>query len=153
VELLARRVHQLTGAPRLTSAEYALLFQATFDEVRRASYSRTGTSKAVRDACVARGMPIARSDVGHVLQGLYYAGAFKNPEALKGPEELAEWFARNVEYRCNEAEAPLAEEERPLLRQWIVGASAPPAPSPLTPTLAGAPGPPEEPPPPDFDAP
>ncbi len=121
----ARRVHQITGAPLLSGADYEALFRAIFEEVRNTPYSRTGTSKAVRDACAGGGVLVARADVSHVLQGLYYAGAFQGTATPAGPEDLARAFARNVEHRCREAELRISDEERSLLNRWLVDGAAP----------------------------
>jgi hypothetical protein len=118
---LAHRVHRLTDTPYLTSAEYGLVFRTIAEEVNEEGYFLTRTSKAVRDRCIEAGTPVARASVNFVLRGIISAGHRFDPDARNEPLALAQSFVKNVLGLCESAGLPLADEERELLSDWILG--------------------------------
>lgn len=118
---LARKIHQLTDIPYLMPEHYALLFREIAREVNERGYQMTRTSRTVRDRCIERGAPIARSHVNFVLTGLSYVGhrigGTGKPEE---PQELARLMVKNAINLCESAQFELNLEERDLIQKWLV---------------------------------
>ena len=110
----------------MTSAEYGLVFRKIADEVNENSYFLTRTSKNVRDRCIDEGVPIARASVNFVLRGITFAGHRFEEGVEQQPQALGEAFVKNLIGLCESAGLPLAEDEKTLLRQWILSALPPP---------------------------
>jgi hypothetical protein len=129
---LVARIHNVTGAPALTSRQYGRIFATLSDEVGQAPYQLTATSKAVRDRCVESGEPISRQEINFVLKGIAYRQGFA-PAAPSDPQSLACAFAENVLGLTSAAQLELTDEERASVVAWIGGvvpaAGADPAPS------------------------
>ncbi|HEX8180105.1 MAG TPA: NYN domain-containing protein [Pyrinomonadaceae bacterium] len=116
-----RRVSQVTGTPRLTPAEFALVFTAIADDLTQRPFNLTYTSKAVRDYCLARGAAIPRKSVWFILQGITFTGH----RFGKGPEHdaaarLAQIFRDDVLKLCEDAGLELSADERRLLDDWLL---------------------------------
>lgn len=122
---LAHRIHRLTDAPFMTPAEYALVFTKIAEEVNENHYFLTRTSKNVRDRCIDVGEPIARASVNFVLRGITFAGHRFEEGVEQQPQVLGEAFVKNLIGLCETAGLPLGEDERTLLRQWILSGLEP----------------------------
>lgn len=118
---VVRRVSQVTGTPRLTPEEYALVYTAIADELLQRPFNLTYTSKAVRDYCLERGAAIPRKSVWFILQGITFTGHRfgKNPEQDTAAQ-LAQVFRDDVLKLCEDAELELANEERQALDDWLL---------------------------------
>jgi hypothetical protein len=81
----------------------------------------TRTSKTVRDRCVERGAPVARSHVNFVLIGISYTGYRFGSEQQEDPLVLGQHFLRNVESLCQTAQMDLTEADYGQLQYWIMG--------------------------------
>ncbi|HYX41580.1 MAG TPA: hypothetical protein VE821_07780, partial [Pyrinomonadaceae bacterium] len=116
-----RRVSQVTGAPRLTPEEYALVFKAIADDLAERPFNLTYTSKAVRDYCLERGAAIPRKSVWFVLQGITFTGHRfgKDPEQDESAH-LAQVFRDDVLKLCEDAGLELLTDERQLLDDWLM---------------------------------
>ena len=116
-----RRVSQVTGAPRLTPEEYALVFKAIADDLAERPFNLTYTSKAVRDYCLERGAAIPRKSVWFVLQGITFTGHRfgKDPEQDESAH-LAQVFRDDVLKLCEDAGLELSTDERQLLDDWLL---------------------------------
>jgi hypothetical protein len=144
VAALSLRISQVTGTPRLTPTEYASVFRAIAEELARAPFNLTLTSKAVRDRCAEAGSAVSRSDVVFILRGIQFSGLrFGARAEAMTDAELAAAFARNVLVLCRDAQMDLSEQEQDGVSRWIEGApraaSASPDPS-VSQIEAGAPG-------------
>ncbi len=116
---LVGRIHQATGTPDLTPTQYAVLFDATADELKENPYNLTQTSKAVRDRCIERGESISRGDVSFVLKGIIYKGhRFGKRDTAAG---LAKEFRTSVMARCEDVEIDLSAADKKLIEAWILG--------------------------------
>lgn len=118
---LARKVHQLTDTPYLMPEHYALLLQELAREVNERGYQMTRTSKTVRDRCVERGAPIARSHVNFVLIGLGYTGYSFGQDLPERAEVLGEALVQNTINLCRRAQLELDPEDTTRMRRWILG--------------------------------
>jgi len=119
---LVVRISQVTDIPRLSSREFRMLFEELAAEVAAHGFSRTGTSRAVRDRCAERGEHVGRGAVNFVLNGLLYAGRPPRPGDDAGTLALA--FADNAVVLCQNARMELSAEEIAHLRSWISDAPA-----------------------------
>lgn len=118
---LARKIHQLTDMPYLMPEHYALLFREIAREVNERGYQMTRTSRTVRDRCIERGAPIARSHVNFVLTGLSYVGhRIGDNGKPEEPEELARLMVKNTINLCDTAQFELSPEEKELVEKWLV---------------------------------
>jgi hypothetical protein len=116
----ARRVNRVTGTPLLTPDGYALVFAAVEEELRDNQYFLTVTSRAVRDRCIERGIPVARRAINFILQGITYAGhRFEENPLSDTAEVFAAVFRDHVLTLCKDAQLELSEDELALLGQWI----------------------------------
>jgi NYN domain len=128
-----RRVSQVTGTPRLTPEEYALVFTAIADDLAERPFNLTYTSKAVRDYCLARGAAIPRKSIWFILQGITFTGHRfgKDPEQDM-PAHLAQVFRDDVLKLCEDAGLELSTDERQLLDDWLMhGLTTEPTPNAL----------------------
>ncbi len=121
---LARKVHKLTDTPYLMPEHYALLFQELARAVNEQGFQLTRTSKTVRDRCVERGAPVARSHVNFVLVGIQYAGHRFGQDSTECAETLAKTFEENTINLCRTAQLKLSSEERAQIHDWLTGSIA-----------------------------
>ncbi|MDZ7268215.1 MAG: NYN domain-containing protein [candidate division KSB1 bacterium] len=121
---LARKVHRLTETPYLMPEHYALLFHELAREINDNGYQMTRTSKTVRDRCVEKGAPVARSHVNFVLIGIGHTGhRFGGPQP-EDPVQLGEKLVENTLDLCRTAQLSLNEEEVARIRAWLMGGLA-----------------------------
>jgi hypothetical protein len=116
---LQRQVVGITEVPPLSQDDYRLLLdQLTFD-LALFPFSRTDTSKRVRDECAKRERPVGRAAINSVITGLLLAGAdlTAEPEAA----ELAAVWAENVLALCRGARIELSESEAADIADWVGG--------------------------------
>jgi len=118
---LARRISNLTEAPYLMPEHYALLFRELAREVNEQGYQMTRTSKTVRDRCVERGAPIARSHVNYILVGINYSGHRLGVNPPEDPRVLAEKVVENTINYSRTAQIELNAADETIIRRWIVG--------------------------------
>lgn len=126
---LARKVHRLTETPYLIPEHYALLFQELAREINENGYQMTRTSKTVRDRCVERGAPVARSHVNFVLIGIGHTGYRFGGQEREYPLRLAEKLVENTVDLCRTAQLSLNEKEVARIRAWIMGGLGEPSPA------------------------
>ncbi len=117
---LAQKIHQLTDMPYLIPEYYGMLFREIAREVNERGYQMTQTSRTVRDRCIERGAPIARSHVNFMLTGLYYAGYRLGSHKPEVPAKLGEVMVENTVNLCRAAQFELSEHEREQVREWLL---------------------------------
>lgn len=120
--ILLHRVHQITGVPELTADEYAELFKAIAEVLRRSFFQLHMTSKAVRDLLAGRMQSVSRMSVTFVVRGILYSG-FPLGEAPKAWSAVAlgRAFRTHVLTMCSDAQLELTEEERAMMDNWLLG--------------------------------
>lgn len=112
------RVCRVTRAPRLSSAQYAVLFE----ELSRAAplqpvLGRLGVD--VRERAAAAGTQVGRGAVNFVVQGLVYAGA--DPRlGQRPPHDLARSWRENLRTLSRQAGMELSPEDEAVLDSWIL---------------------------------
>jgi uncharacterized LabA/DUF88 family protein len=121
---LVQKIHQLTDTPYLMPEHYALLLQELAREINESGYQMTRTSKTVRDRCVERGAPIARSHVNFVLTGIGYTGHRFGQSLPERADVLGEALVQNTINLCRRAQVDVDQDEMAQIRKWIIGAVA-----------------------------
>jgi hypothetical protein len=117
---LAQKIHKLTDMPYLLPEHYAILFEEIARELNNREYQLTRTSRTVRDQCLERGAPIARSHVNFVLLGLTYIGYPLDSASTKSAQELGERMVANTVNLCQAAQFDLGQDEIELVRAWLL---------------------------------
>lgn len=118
LDTVAEQVCRVTGAPRLTAAQYECLFAELARDLAERPFALTETSKAVRDRLIERGAGVSRAAVNFVLQGLIYSG--HGLPAGSSPRDLAVAFSKNVRTLCRNAQMELSEEDLESIQMWLV---------------------------------
>lgn len=119
---LAHKVHQFTDMPYLLPEHYALLLQELAREINDRGYQLTRTSKTVRDRCVEKGAPVARSHANFVLIGIGYTGYRFGKDLPEDPVRLGRALVQNVLNLCRAAQFDPSEGEAAQISDWILGA-------------------------------
>lgn len=117
-----RRVFQITGVPKLTPEQFALVFRLAAQEVNANGYSLSQTSKAVRDRCAEAGEAVPRQAIIFVLKGLSYRGYDFDADEPHAPSILAAMFRDNVIDLCENAGVEMTEQQLQLLDRWLLSA-------------------------------
>ncbi|WGT47606.1 helicase HerA domain-containing protein [Tessaracoccus lacteus] len=117
------RLHREIDLPRLTSEEYAAIFNAISDELAVNPFGLTQTSKAIRDALQTTATPVNRASINYVLKGIGIGGHDFSPDRSQDPNVLAEAFLRGVVKTANIAQERV--DQLSLLRSHIAGALEP----------------------------
>ncbi len=117
---LARKIHKLTDTPYLMPEHYALLLQELAREINEGGYHLTRVSKTVRDRCVEKGAPVARSHVNFVLIGIGYTG-YRFGKDTESALRLGEALVQNIKNLCRTAQLELTDVEQELVREWVLG--------------------------------
>lgn len=118
---IAWNIHQLTDTPYLMPEHYAILLREMAREINERGYQLTRTSKTVRDRCVERGAPVARSHVNFILFGITHTGYRFGEQVPEQAETLGEALLRNTLNLCQAARVELTEDEIGQVREWLLG--------------------------------
>lgn len=120
IAVLAKKIHKLTDMPYLTPEHYGLMFREIAREVNQHKYQMTQTSRTVRDRCIEKGAPVARSHVNFVLTGLNYVGYDFSSGEVHIPMQLGEKMLENTLNLCRAAQFELSEAEASLVKDWLL---------------------------------
>ncbi len=116
---LQRRVVAITEVPGLGESEYRLVLEQLAFDLALFPFSRTDTSKRVRDECAKSDTPIGRGAISFVINGLIFAGA--DLEAEPSSEQLAAVWTENVLGLCRGARLELDESDLGEISTWVSG--------------------------------
>lgn len=130
-EDFARRVSQVTGAPLLTSSQYAMVFQGIIRELQliaegEKTYNTYQSSKSVSDWCTEQGQPVSHSDIVLVFKGIIFQDGVrfgKRPGSYT-VQEVANVVRDNIKALCQRSQLELSAYENRLLDAWILGGLA-----------------------------
>jgi len=117
---LQRQVVAITEIPALSQAAYRLLIDQLSFDLALFPFSRTETSKRVRDECSKADTPIGRGAINFVINGLLLAGANLD-NAEPAAAELARLWAENVAGLCEGARIELSDDELVNVATWVSG--------------------------------
>ena len=119
---LAWKINQLTDTPYLLPEHYGLVFHEIAREIdENNSFHTIRTAKTVRDRCVEKGAPVARSHVNFILTGLSFSGYPLGKEIPVESANLAAKMRENTLNLCRNVQFILTENENNLLSEWIKG--------------------------------
>jgi hypothetical protein len=117
---LAWKINQLTDTPYLMPEHYSIVIKEIAREINEnKNYQWTRTSKTVRDRCVEKGIPLARSQVNFILTGVYYSGYQLGKEIPVDTAKLAAKLIENTIALCRNAQFQLSEVDIKLIQTWI----------------------------------
>ena len=117
---LAWKINQLTDTPYLLPDHYTLIFNEIAREIdENANFHVIRTSKTVRDRCVEKGAPVARSHVNFILTGLNVSGYPLGKEIPVDTANLAAKMRENTQNLCRNVQFLLTENENTLLNEWM----------------------------------
>jgi hypothetical protein len=130
IEPIARQIHHLTDMPYLLPEHYALILGQVARAVNENGFALAQTTRLVRDRCVERGAPVARSHVNFVVIGINYAGyKIGQSEEPETTEKLGQYLYENALNLCQSAQLALSEEDKRLVHDWLFCAMCPPNPA------------------------
>jgi hypothetical protein len=118
---LARKINRLTDTPYLLPEHYAVLLRELAREINERGYQITRTSKTVRDRCVEKGAPIARSHVNFLLIGIGHTGHHLGQDLPETAERLGAAVVQNTLSLCRLAQLDITPDEEAQVRRWITG--------------------------------
>lgn len=121
-EELHRQVSSITEVPLLTQAAYRALLEHLAFDLALYPFSRTETSKRVRDECAQSDTPVGRAAVNFVLNGLLFAGA--DLEGEPSASDLAGVWSENVLGLCRGARIELSADDLEEVATWVSGGLA-----------------------------
>jgi hypothetical protein len=116
---LQRQVAGITDIPPLGRADYRLLLEQLAFDLALAPFSRSETSKRVRDECTQAGSAISRAVINFVINGLLLAGVDLRGEPTA--RQLATVWAENVLGLCQGARIELSDEAITEITGWVSG--------------------------------
>lgn len=117
-EAFEKQIARVTDIPALSSAQYRQVLVSLAAKLNETTV-RSELAKLVRDECLAADVPVARSSVNYVIQGLTYAKGALSAELTE--TQLAEAWTGHVEGMCRVAGLQLDKGEVAKLRAWTSG--------------------------------
>jgi hypothetical protein len=118
---LLLRIIQVTGAPNLSSSQYATIFQEISKVIAIQPYHPTKTANAVQHACIRRRETIARLSISFILRAIIPPGSTLGTEPIRvAASALAERFKERMATLCRGTELEGADL-REFLDRWITG--------------------------------
>ena len=118
---IGRQVTKITDLPVFSSRDYAEILREIAKEVRENDYHLTRTSKAVRDRCNGKEIPVARSHSTFILRSIAFAGFdFEKKEKLEALN-LGRALLINTLVLCQRAQLELTQEDIEALEGWLLG--------------------------------
>ncbi len=119
---LAVQIHDVTGAPLLSPANYRTLFQLVATDLAAHAFDLKETGKRVRDATRTCGQPASRSDVNWILRSLLLQGhEFGSGE--DHAQSLSRKCIKNIRSLCLRDQMVIDHEIDDALQRWIAHGS------------------------------
>lgn len=121
-EAFEKQIARVTDIPALSAPQYRQVLVSLASKLKETT-NRNELAKMVRDECLAADIPVARSAVNYLIQGLIYAKV-NLTEALT-ETELASAWVKHVEGMCHVAGLQLDSKEVEKLTAWTSGGLLP----------------------------
>jgi NYN domain len=120
---LPARVSRVTKAPRLSSEQYATLFDELSVLSRQPpSLNRMGAE--IRERAAALGVAVPRSAANFVIQGLIYAGADPR-KGERSAKEFGKQWRDAVLHLCERADLEINSADEEEIEAWLLGGLSP----------------------------
>jgi hypothetical protein len=117
---LAWKINQLTNVPYFLPEHYTIILGEIAREINeQKGYQWSRTSKTVRDRCLERGVPVARSHVDFILRALYYSKDSLGKEIPVELEKLQTNMIESILILCRKAQFQLTEPEVKMVERWM----------------------------------
>ena len=116
---LQLQVAGTTEIPLVDQTTYRQLIDRLAFDLATAPFSRTETSKRVRDDCVEHGVRVGRAAVNFVINGLLLSGT--DLDDSPSAEVLAQVWTDNVIGLCRGARIELSESDVAAITAWVSG--------------------------------
>lgn len=115
---LASQIHEVTGVPLLTPANYRTLFRIIASDLAACPFDLKETGKRVRDTTRAQEQPVSRADVNWILRGLLLQGHTFGAGA-DDAQTLARQTVDNVRSLCLREQMVIDPAIEDALERWI----------------------------------
>ncbi len=115
---LAVQIHDVTGAPLLSPANYRRLFQLVATDLAAHAFDLKETGKRVRDATRTCGQPASRSDVNWILRSLLLQG-HKFGSGEDDAQSLSRKCIENIRSLCLRDQMVIDHDIDDALERWI----------------------------------
>jgi hypothetical protein len=117
---LAWKINQLTNVPYLLPEHYTIILGEIVREINEQNgYQWSRTSKTVRDRCLERGVPIARSQVDFILRALYYSKDSLGKEIPMELEKIQSSMIESIMILCRKAQFQISDFEVTMIEKWM----------------------------------
>jgi NYN domain len=120
---LPARVSRVTKVPRLSSEQYATLFEE-LSALSKEPPSLNRMGAEIRERAAARGVAVPRSAANFVIQGLIYSGADPR-KGERDAREFAEQWRDAVLVLCDRADLEIDAASKAEIEAWLFGGLAP----------------------------
>lgn len=118
---ILRRISESTDIPALSTQDYQMVFNIIGQCVDSYPFIHNHITKLVRDASLEKEINISRSKINFIVKGITTMGyEYQEGEGANPPEELANYFLKNVYALCQSAELKLSDTHISILRRWIL---------------------------------
>jgi tetratricopeptide (TPR) repeat protein len=115
---LIDELHRTMKSPRINPQQFSAVLDATTEVVNHHGFDLTPTGKLVRDLCVERGVPIARSAVQWILQCLMRSQILPTTELLDRGD-LARSANQSIVRSALGAGLLLTSDDKDLVSAWV----------------------------------
>lgn len=119
-ESLPAQVSRVANIPKLNSEQHAITFETLAPELVDGAYHLVGTPKVVRDHAAERGVPVPRSAVSAIVQGILSSG-LAIASTRHTPMTLAHAWRDHVVQLCQAAQMELTDEDLLEIDNWVLG--------------------------------
>jgi hypothetical protein len=97
------------GVPMVSPQVFREVFSSISNEVQENEFNLTDTSKAIRDRCAAKGLPVGRNLINFLLKGIHFSGHKFDRDLPQSPEILAEALVRSIVFGYKKSGVVLSE--------------------------------------------
>jgi uncharacterized LabA/DUF88 family protein len=125
-------VSSVTGYPPLAPEAYRELFRQVFREIADRDADRQqrpldqgAAAAAIAQRCGEAGHPVEARQVLFILRGYTFSGYWRDGPRAGSPTELALATFASAQSRCANFGIPATEDNRRLLRRWLLGTDQP----------------------------
>lgn len=116
---VAHQVSAVTGLPRISSDEWASLYEALATFAATQTWNLTESTRWTRDHLMEKGQQVGRGAIGFVVRELSRTKSALNRDPAPTPVEIAEALLTYIISRAEEAGLRLPDDEVRELAEWL----------------------------------